>query len=595
MSLEEVIQRITYLQSLHASVLPARSRTRAILDGGVSGIQQLLGTTLDSIDELLPIPPLMHSAIGRLAQKIGGSLPDLKIPEYGYKDSEKARARAEKTERIVDSYDRTSRLELQLPQVARWLPGYGFAVWIIKDQVDQHGNRYPHAELRDPYDCFPGSWNVGQQPEELATIRQVPLTHLEMVYPGLRARIVAKRPRATGGALILGNINPGSWANTGGEGVLVAEYYCPEGTWVVIPEHEILLEWMPNPIAPMNRFVIPKRFSFNALSGHYDHTIGLLAMMARINVLQYIALEDAVFTETNVYGQSLEGDKYRKGRKSVNRFEAGTRVEKPIANIGYQQFQGIDRMERYLRMGVSYPVTDDAQSPNSFVTGKGLDTLTGAIDLEIKEYHKVLRYALQDLDERRLMWDEARNAGMRRPLVGRGRKRSELYDPGTDIDGQYETRRVFGLMAGWDEPDKVVMGLQLQQAGNISRLDFQENMDGMENITQTNDRIRSDNAEEALNEILKTEAVDPQDPALQAKAKMTLIEIMLEPDKILDILKKHHTPQDPQQSPEEQAFLEEQGPVDNPFEGGQPDVATVLSRLEAGGASQAGVQTVGRL
>jgi len=594
MSLEEVIQRITYLQSIHSSVLPQRTRTRAVMDGGVAGIRALLGTTLDEVDDLLPIPPLFHSAIGRLAQKIGGGLPDLKIPEYGYKDSGVAKRRAEKTERIIDSYDRTSRLEMQLPQMSRWLPGYGFGVWIIKDEIDIHGNRYPAAEMRDPYDCFPGSWSVNQQPEELATIRQVPLTHLESLYPGLRAMILAKRPRATGGALILGNvIDANSWANQGGDGVLVAEYFYSEGTFIVIPKYEILLEWIPNPIAPVNRFVVPKRFAFNALSGHYDHTVGLLSMMARINILQYIALEDAVFTETNVYGQSLEGDKYRKGRKAVNRFEGGTRVEKPIANIGYQQFQGIDRMERYLRMGVSYPVTDDAQSPNSFVTGKGLDTLTGAIDLEIKEYHKVLRYAIQDLDTRRLMWDEARNAGRSRPLVGRGKKRAELYDPGIDIDGQYETRRVFGLMAGWDEPQKIVTGLQLQQAGNISRLDFQEQMEGMENISQTNDRIRADGAEEALSQILLAEAQDPQDPMKAAAAKMSLIEIMQDPDKIEDILKKYHTPEAPQQSPEEQQFLQDQAP--DPFDGQSPDVATVLSRLEANGSSEAGVQTVGRL
>ncbi len=593
MSLQDVISRVTYLQSLHSSVLPQRTRTRAILDGGVGGIRTLLGNTLDNVDDLLPIPPLFHSAIGRLAQKIGGAIPDLKVPEFGYQDSDSARKRAEKTERIIDSYDRTSRIEMQMSQMGRWLPGYGFGVWIIKDKIDMHGNRYPAAELRDPYDCYPGTWSIDQQPSELATIVQTPLSVLERTYPGLKNLIRSKQPKARGGAILLGGSGQGSWSNQGGDGVIVAEYMYEEGTFIIIPEYEIQLEFIPNPIAPVNRFVVPKRFAFNVLSGHYDHVVGLLAMMARINILQYIALEDAVFTETNIYGQSLEGDKYRKGRKSVNRFEQGTRVEKPVANIGYQQFQGIDRMERYLRMGVSYPVTDDAQSPNAFVTGRGLDALTGAIDLEVKEYHKVLRFAMQDLDTRRLMWDEARNAGMSRPLVGRGRKRAELYDPGSDIDGQYETRRVFGLMAGWDEAQKIVTGLQLQQAGNISRLDFQEQMDGMENITQTNDRIRSDNAEEALNEILLAEATDPTDPVKQAAAKLTIIKIMKTPDKIEEILDTHHTPEQ-QETPEEQQFLDAQAPP-NPFEGGQPDVATVLSRLESGGGIEAGVQTVGRL
>ena len=48
------------------------------------------------------------------------------------------------------------QLELQLPQVARWLPGYGFVVWVITSKQDANGNMYPCAELRNPYDCFPG-------------------------------------------------------------------------------------------------------------------------------------------------------------------------------------------------------------------------------------------------------------------------------------------------------------------------------------------------------------------------------------------------------------------------------------------------------
>ena len=40
---------------------------------------------------------------------------------------------------------------------------------------------------------------------------------------------------------------------------------------------------------------------------------GLMASMAKINVMSIIAMEDAVFTETNISGE-MESGQYRKGR-----------------------------------------------------------------------------------------------------------------------------------------------------------------------------------------------------------------------------------------------------------------------------------------
>ena len=50
------------------------------------------------------------------------------------------------------------------------------------------------------------------------------------------------------------------------------------------------------------------------------------------------------------------------------------KLSKPTNNLPYQLFQQIDRLERHLRLGSAYPVSDDGQSPNAFVTGRGLRT-----------------------------------------------------------------------------------------------------------------------------------------------------------------------------------------------------------------------------
>ena len=84
----------------------------------------------------------------------------------------------------------------------------------------------------------------------------------------------------------------------------------------------------------------------------------------------------------------------------------------------------------------------------------------------------------------------------------------------------YKTRRVYGVMAGFDEPTKIVSGLQLLQAGIIDKETLQENMDGLDNVQKINDRILKDEAERTLFETLKVQA-SQGDP----KATMALVQI----------------------------------------------------------------------
>ena len=165
----------------------------------------------------------------------------------------------------------------------------------------------------------------------------------------------------------------------------------------------MILDFIPN-VLSTPPFVFIKKMSFDELKGQYDHVIGLMAMMAKINIMSAIAMEDAVFTETNISGE-IESGQYRKGRFAVNYLAPGTQVSKPANNIPYQLFQQIDRLERQLRMVGGYPVTDDSQSPNSFVTGAGLSELNSAMSLMINEYREIIKHGLVEMDSKRLELD----------------------------------------------------------------------------------------------------------------------------------------------------------------------------------------------
>ncbi|HVF75483.1 MAG TPA: hypothetical protein VM938_10580, partial [Acidimicrobiales bacterium] len=330
-----------------------------------------------------------------------------------------------------------------------------------------------------------------------------------------------------------------------------------------------------------------KRFSFAKLTGQYDHVIGLMAAMARLNLLAMIGIEDAVMSETNVIGDT-EAAKYRKGRNAVNYFAPGTQVTKMNDRVPFESFTQLDRLERQLRIVAGYPVTDDAQHPGGgWATGRGLQELTSAIDEEVREYHTILATGLMQLDALRLEWDETYYGNVDKTMEGAygGAAFVETYTPSKHIKGHRRTRRVYGAMAGWDDATKIVGGLQLMQGGIIDDDTFRENLDGLGNLEKIKERILASKAEGVLFGSLMAMA-EQGDPAAMAIAVEFLPAGKLR-TKIEGVLAGLQ---------EQQAAAEQQAAPPEVMTGQPPpDVATVLSRLTAGGAATGGVQTVGRI
>ena len=542
----------------------SKARIKAILNGGPDGIKALLGNTMETTDaDLLPAPNMLQSGIDRLAQKISG-IPQVRVDVPNENESERSKYMAEKLERIVTNYDEKQNLNLQLAQAARWLPGYGYVAWVITTKMDKNGYAYPSAELRDPFDTFPGNFGPDQQPRELAVVRRIPRYKLAQIYPEFAEQILNKdeddtNKGGTAPAYPFGTFDTkttSDWEDNTSQGVKIIEYYDQGGTYVVFPEKSMILDFIPN-VLSTPPFVFVKKMSFDQLKGQYDHVIGLMAMMAKINIMSAIAMEDSVFTETNISGE-IESGQYRKGRFAVNYLAPGTQVSKPQNNIPYQLFQQIDRLERQLRMVGGYPVTDDSQSPNSFVTGAGLSELNSTMSLMINEYREIIRHGIIEMDAKRLELDVVlsyQQGLSKKPMAGffNGAAFSENYQPLKDIGGNFTTRRIYGVMAGFDEPQKIVTGLQLLQAGVIDVETLQDNIDGLENIAKVQERIRKNKAESVLFDSILARSAQG-DPA----ATMAAIAIYEFPNEITEIMRQFYTPQEPQMSPEEEAMIQQQ-------------------------------------
>lgn len=597
--LQHVVNRALYLQRANEPHRADMARIRAIMDGGAEGMVALLGAQLADFDEedraAIPAANFILSGTEHAAHRLG-QRPDLRCDPPAETEKKAPREAAEKRERIVEAYDEQCEMEMLLPQLARWLIGYGYVPMIVTDTWDADGYGYPDVELRDPFNCFPAPWGVKQQPADIAFVRRVPAEEIVRLYPHAETNVKQFGASRRAPALAVSRSNgtgisptESAWENPTRDGIAIVEYYDRYGCTMFSPQCEVILSHRDNDLRHNPPFVVFKRFAFNRLQGQFDQAVGLMASIAKVNLLVQIAMEDAVFSETNIYGSGTSADEYLKGRDAVNQFDQGTKVERPTSQIPYQTFQHVDRLVDQLRVTSRYSRQDDGESPAAWATGRGLDALSAGMNAELDELRLVLRYGLQRLDAIRLEWDQARWPTRRKPLVGthRGATFSEQYTPEKDIGGMYKTRRIYGAMAGFDEPQKIVTGLQLRQSGSMSNLTFMENLRGIE-VTREMKRIEMERAAEATQAFLDAKASEG-DPA----AIMAILEIRDGKDSD-QVIRKFFTPQEPEMSPEEQAMLGagQAGPMVPP----QPeDVTTLLTRLQSDGDVQGGLQTVQRM
>ena len=110
---DKLAERVDYLRVINQEQMSDRARIRDIMNGGEAAVRALLGRSINVEYNELPAPNLFLTALERFAQKLGRS-PDLKVDIINEKDSERARKKSEKLERIVLAYDKFQKLHMQL-------------------------------------------------------------------------------------------------------------------------------------------------------------------------------------------------------------------------------------------------------------------------------------------------------------------------------------------------------------------------------------------------------------------------------------------------------------------------------------------------
>lgn len=596
--LEHCKRRFLALQAANQARRAVAHRVRAIMNGGAEGMRALLGAGVEDFDaeqqQMIPAANLILSGVTHAGVRIG-RVPDLRVPYPEDSESDAPRVKAEKRERIITAYDDEAGLVMMLPQAARWLIGYGFVPFIVCDGWTPDGTGYPKLQIRDPYTCWPGVWGPEQQPPDVAFLRVVPLPVLKAEYPDVTWP--TKWVKSQGGYILEGAGAQSRWENPANDGVQVVEYHDRDGRTVFSPDADVLLEHTPNPLKSGPAFWVMKRFSFDALQGQFDHGIGLLGNLARINLFTTAMMEDSVNAPVDIEGEvESNGGDYLWGRNVTNFLRPGTTVSRPISQPPFQLLSHVNELVNQFRVTVGYNPQHDGISPTAWATGAGLQELSAGTDQQLRENQVVCGFGLQKLDSMRLEYDEARWPDQRKPLFGvrKGETFAETYVPSKDIGKAYRTRRIYGAMAGWDDASKVVTGLQFMSAEVLSRLGFMENMTDIEGITKELKRIEKDKGHNLLWGILAQKAQE-QDP----RAVAAFVRLAQTGDRDA-AMEEFYTPDGPAPDAEQMAMLQPPamfgaapGPPPSPMQ--LLSDPSIMAQLNAGGAPSGSSRVIGQV
>lgn len=605
---EDIVNRVNELLYANHDTADSRQKTKDIMDGGPAGISRLVGRDIanEKVSDLLPVANMMLKSNDRIGQKIGKyPLPRISTPS----EDEKPQKRADKRVKMLGSWDRAAKVPMMLHQVGRWLPGYGLTAGVLSIRNDVNRDPYPHIGFRDPFNTFPAPWTVDQQPRDIAFRHVISANDLRRLNEDAYNAVTTNKlyretgsptgylPRAMGGVVLSpGGVTGAGWANQNGDGIEVYEYIDESGTYWVHPGYNQLLAYVPNPLYSGPMFHCMKRFAFNKLQGQYDQMIGLMAAVVRINLLSIMALERGINAETVVIGQMAAGQ-YSTGPGAINHMLQGSDVKKMNDRIPFEALQILERMESQVRAMATYPVTDDGISPNSFVTGLGLEELGSSVSEEVSEYHMIVGDGLENFDYKRFEAAEELMKGRSYQMWGevKGSSYMERYRPDTDINGERITKRSYGLMGAWDDQNKLVVGMGLTQNEIFSKEFFRDNIEGIGETEKIKDQLHQERVHNVLMQMLMTAVSDPASPQYQASIE-ALIEQLPEGDE-KELFKRLFMQEPEEQQQELTAALgggagaTGQGPgggVTGPI----PPTTTILNRLTNQSQPTVGVQTV---
>jgi hypothetical protein len=586
-------------------------------------------------NERATVANLVQQGMDQTADRLAGVLPTLWYPPVD-PTKKSSLAKAEVRRKANLGWWEANNMSLKQRRRARWLLGYSTAPVMLRPDMDR---QIPQWNVRDPLTTFSApsndpddmvpldciftytrtvAWVAKTYPDKYASLLRYSdtdysslLTIIEYVDADVFVLAVLS---SVGGHLSfdkgeagrgrtdewgapalttpIGSINATARANMSGQDTVVE------------------LERVPNR-AGMCTVVVPQRITLDRPMGQFDGLIPLLHIQARMQALDVIATEKAIFPDAYLVGRAGETPKFvsgpHDGRSGLVNVVEGGIVEYKNNQPGPGTERTIDRLERNMRVSGGISPEFGGESATNIRTGKRGDSVRSEqIDHAIQAAQEIMAVSLQQENKIAVAIDKAYFGTLEKSFYvnWKGATGMVNYIPNRDFEN--DNNVVTFPYAGADANAISINLLQKQGAGVVSVQTVREQDPSISDAKMEERLVMSEMLDKALLASVTTAAQSGQ----MSPTDLTAIKKRLAlGDSIEDAVDFAHKqaqtrqassgdpgtaagPVDPN-SPEAQAGIAAPGagaeqPSIAPPAAGQSNLASLLQTLRAPSAAQQG-------
>ena len=349
---------------------------------------------LDS-NERPAVANLLKSGIDGTARRINSTLPDVYFPpaKPGQKTAE---ANADTARRAVLGWWMHNDMQKIMARRVRHFLGYAISPVVLRPDLDA---RHACWEVRDPLTCLPAPTVLDScTPSDVIFTFTRPVSWLRSYYPQAAMAL---------------------YLNPQVETVQLLEYLDDSETVLVAlghdrdPQQMYTSTYTGAPHVELARtvnktglcnVVIPNRVTMDKDAGQFDDLIPMYYKQAKLDALEYIAIEQGVFPRTWLVGRQGENPQIvtmADGRKGEVGVVKGGDLREENLNPGYKTTEAIDRLASEQRLSGNVPAEMQGVSSTNIRTGRrGDQVLANGIDFGIQEAQKIFEVSLREENRR---------------------------------------------------------------------------------------------------------------------------------------------------------------------------------------------------
>jgi hypothetical protein len=394
--------------------------------------------------------PIVANQIDVAARDFAASLAPM--PSFNCSASstltEKARRFADKRTKIANNYVTSSRLEYQQLPAADQFGTYGMVTYSVTPDFDK---KLPFIKVEESFNTYP-VWD-----------RYGCTVAVARVYYRTRAQLQADYGEEMGKEIDANRISP--------EKVEVIEYVDAKRIAIYCPQlrYNAVLVNAPNKLGRCYYVCKRRPGPDEQTRGAYDDVVWIQLARHRMQMLAMEAADIAVRSPLVV---PPDVNDVPMGPGAIIHTQGGaSSVGRARLDIPPQTFGVSEQLKEELQVGAMAPEARTGNIGNANITGQGVQELLGGWSSQIASAQTVFKEALAEVIELCFMVDELYWPREKKTVRGQdaGVPYEITYTPEQDIAGDHTVDIQYGMYAGLDPNRALVLTLQSQAAGLVSK------------------------------------------------------------------------------------------------------------------------------